>query len=460
MKRFFKNGLQQKYLVIIAISSVLLLVGGASFALFTMHLEYQNTVGIKTGTLTGELKVDGTIADKLTVNPGENKEFTVTLRNNNDRTARYLLYYTGTLPSGLEVGYIMGDNVVAPPETNGRNITVGITETYKIKVKNNTTSSQTIQLKLDVGLEKIDLTVPNNGHLFEKMQFSIPEDTPMREYINSENAEFNENTKNKMFVYHHEAGEQQVGWIEEELTDYRYIGANPNNYVTFNGEEAGWRIIGVFTVENEKGEKEQRIKLIHDQSIGQRPYNTELVNDWTNASLMKQINPNTGSTIFNLNSDALEMTGDTKWYLGPIDGVHLTATECYSRERSTKIFYNRPIYWIGKVALIYPSDYGFATDNGGNIVENECLNNSLGSWSTAENCRDNDWIFKSINKSQWVLSPYQSSSTSATIYSNGTLNTDSPGDTDDQNRPSLYLTANVRIKQGKGTQLEPFVFTK
>ena len=49
--------------------------------------------------------------------------------------------------------------------------------------------------------------------------------------------------------------------------DYRYYGANPNNYITFNGET--WRIIGAFNnVDDGTGKKETRLKIIRDESIG------------------------------------------------------------------------------------------------------------------------------------------------------------------------------------------------
>ena len=49
-----------------------------------------------------------------------------------------------------------------------------------------------------------------------------------------------------MWAFTHEATEQL-----KATTDYRYIGANPNNYVKFNDEL--WRIIGVFDVDDETG---------------------------------------------------------------------------------------------------------------------------------------------------------------------------------------------------------------
>lgn len=46
------------------------------------------------------------------------------------------------------------------------------------------------------------------------------------------------------------------------------IGTDPKNYMTFNGETAGWRIIGVFPTEDYEGNIEYRIKLIRDKAIG------------------------------------------------------------------------------------------------------------------------------------------------------------------------------------------------
>ena len=57
----------------------------------------------------------------------------------------------------------------------------------------------------------------------------------------------------------------QIG-ATESVTEYRYRGASPKNYVTFNNET--WRIIGVFLTEDENGNIENRIKLIRNESIG------------------------------------------------------------------------------------------------------------------------------------------------------------------------------------------------
>ncbi|MBR1749179.1 MAG: hypothetical protein IJ743_05255 [Bacilli bacterium] len=82
----------------------------------------------------------------------------------------------------------------------------------------------------------------------------------------------------------------------DDFGNLRYVGSNPCNYVTFNGEEAGWRIIGVF---------DNQIKLIRNESIGKYSWDTSAssvnsgygINQWgesgtyTGADLMKLLNP-------------------------------------------------------------------------------------------------------------------------------------------------------------------------
>ena len=55
----------------------------------------------------------------------------------------------------------------------------------------------------------------------------------------------------------------------------RYMGADPNNYVSFNNEL--WRIIGVFDVKSsENGQSEKRLKIIRDESIGNYAWDNNL----------------------------------------------------------------------------------------------------------------------------------------------------------------------------------------
>ena len=121
--------------------------------------------------------------------------------------------------------------------------------------------------------------------------------------------------------------------------DYRYYGANPNNYITFNGELL--RIIGAFNnVDDGTGKKEIRLKIIRNESIGNYSYDSSAstvnsgygVNDWSKADLNTELNSlyynsssgtcysgasNTSTTCdftnTGLKSEARNMIGDTKY---------------------------------------------------------------------------------------------------------------------------------------------------
>ena len=59
---------------------------------------------------------------------------------------------------------------------------------------------------------------------------------------------------------------------EYEEGKYTYKGANPNNYVTFNNEKAGWRIIFI----NSDG----TIKIMRDASIGNMAWDSSNSSNW------------------------------------------------------------------------------------------------------------------------------------------------------------------------------------
>lgn len=84
--------------------------------------------------------------------------------------------------------------------------------------------------------------------------------------------------------------------------NFRFIGSNPSNYITFNNEN--WRIIGIFNVEGETGVKEKRLKITRDSNFSgyiydSTPYVTtgppvnggQGINEWSQADLMKLLNP-------------------------------------------------------------------------------------------------------------------------------------------------------------------------
>ena len=169
---------------------------------------------------------------------------------------------------------------------------------------------------------------------------------------NEESLDYNTATseqQKEMWTFTHPETEQTGA-----LTDYRYIGANPNNYVKFNDELC--RIIGVFSVDDGTGKVEERLKIIRDESIGNYSWDNKSSgtgsstssygsNEWTDARLNYLLNPghesesaggslywNSGSgncysgsnnatttcdfTSTGLKEEARNMIGDSLWYLG------------------------------------------------------------------------------------------------------------------------------------------------
>lgn len=167
-----ETSISKIHMIILLFISTLIIGSYFSYAMFTGSKEKKNAIRLVTGNLTGTLKVDGVLSDKLVIDANTTKTFTVELSNNNNRMARYNFYYIGTLPSEVEVGYGNAGNT--PPPIQGVNLSqngsAGSTHNYKIKVKNNSSTSITINLGYQVGLDYNDLALPSNAHLFDKVE--------------------------------------------------------------------------------------------------------------------------------------------------------------------------------------------------------------------------------------------------------------------------------------------------
>ena len=256
------------------------------------------------------------------------------------------------------------------------------------------------------------------------------------------------NTK-EMYTFEHPATTQTGA-----LTDYRYIGANPNNYVIFNNEL--WRIIGVFTVEDGNGNTEQRIKIVRNEKLSSNMiWDSNGVNEWSTATLNTYLN---GEYYNGLDATSKSMIADTKYYLGGRaysgNPPYGTSPDMYAWERGTTVYSGRSTSWNGKIALMYPSDYTYTYALG---VDNTC-------YTDGYNCRTNKggtptkgWIYNTnSNSTEWLLSPTSGSSYSAfnlsvsgSVSHYGSFNSTGV-------RPSLYLVSNIKIDSGEGTEQSPY----
>lgn len=253
------------------------------------------------------------------------------------------------------------------------------------------------------------------------------------------------------------------------------------------GTKKLYRIIGVFN---------NRLKLITNDSIGNYSWDTSDssvnngygINEWSQADLMKLLNQGynieeqeigkglywaraagqcyngfNNSTIAcdfgdigignNSDNDPKNMIEEVVWNLGGYNSLSLYPDNMYTNERSNNVISNpsdgvpRTISWSGKVALMYPSDYGYATDF------NVC-NKILAEYYYSE-CRSNNWLWN--KEYTWFLtSDYRLPYTGLMINSNGQFNYNftlfACGV-----RPVFYLKSQVSIISGSGTESDPYV---
>lgn len=279
-------------------------------------------------------------------------------------------------------------------------------------------------------------------------------------------------------------------------TDYRYIGSNPNNYITFNDET--WRIIGVF---------DGKIKIIRDERIGNTTFSwdykqsgigsstsTTGSNDWVDSQLMYMLNPNdiatnvalkTGytydgtyvkdasgniiyqkgckpestdgtsysctSNTWSLNDTALTQVADVTYYLGGSSSSSgQSASSYYTFERGvTKYNSVRSTSWNGKVGLMYPSDYAYTFAYG---VDDKCYSDT---YNCDTSIPTSSWLYTS-SYMQWTLSP-NSSGANLVFYvvSSGYVSNHGSRYTDGV-RPVVYLKSDI-ILTGTGTVDDKYV---
>ena len=355
--------------------------------------------------------------------------------------------YTGR-PSD-EMSLLMGSTSQEGDVTTNYRLRMWVDEDYNPQ---GTTGGETFAVEINVyGLQGDAMPLPAVDTLLAKAN-----DASITDYEAGNTGE--------MYTFSHEAGEQQVGWTEEELTDYRYIGAAPNNYVTFNDEL--WRIIGIFTVEDASGNKEQRMKIVKNESIGN--YGRSSVN-WAGDTLNTQLN--SGDYWNTLSDAAKSQIATTKWYFGMTPAGN--ANNFYINERSTDVYpySGSSANWTGNIGLIYASDYYYATSGGSNTSRDTCYNlnvsassgtgnTSSGDWDLEEysDCKNNNWLYKST--AMHTLSIYTAPYSTWIISATGSIHTDSYHNVNSGYTsavyPTLYLNANTFVVSGTGTSSDPY----
>ena len=279
----------------------------------------------------------------------------------------------------------------------------------------------------------------------------------------------------------------------------RYYGANPNNYIYFNCSDYSnqtsstcetWRIIGVF---------DGKLKLIRGSQIGKYSWDNKNTstgaendagkNDWTTARLMKLLNPrdyykvdsndnNLGQSLYYnsasgkcysgqnnatvdcdftstgiKNAETRNMIAETTYNLGGWNSNSVYSNQIYEYERGTTVYIGRPTTWQGKIALPYPSDYGYAADLG------KC-NQTLKNYNNST-CTSNNWMKTIVNNGSnsngWLLTHDSNTSYNAWfVFSSGYVYNYYNAYSAHVVAPVLSLRSELNIKAGTGSSSAPY----
>ena len=273
---------------------------------------------------------------------------------------------------------------------------------------------------------------------------------------------------------------EELGTDDNNL---RYIGSNPNNYIDIGDRDSEgnpilWQIIGVMNNVTEVSEDESKsqtvgshMKIIRKDSIGNFSWDNNSRNDWNFSDLQQILNngaywekikgecPTNGETIVcdfkdtGLNLDAKAYISNVIYTNSSLGGGGFIPNYFYENEHKNNM------NWIGKIGLMYVSDYGFATSGGSNVKRDTCLNRNLRSWSEeiSLECVENDWLYEK-GITQWTINPRLTDGTMFVNY-DGCVSYVTPPISQLSVKPVLYLKSNVKITNGNGTTDNPFTLS-
>ena len=235
-------------------------------------------------------------------------------------------------------------------------------------------------------------------------------------------------------------GEQIIedNGLEKDPYECRYFftGANPNNYVTFNNEPAGWRIISVGC--------DGTIKIMRIANIGNRAWDTYGSYGSNNWARPASLNTYLNRTYLNrLSSEAQGQIVASDFSIGAVIYNNNDLAGQVNAENSTT--------WNGKIALPTLSEYFRTNSNSNCKTFSTYVNNP-------NTCRNTTWMYDS-NVTWWTLSPY--SDRSSNVFHVDSLGIVNSGyHADDASyavRPAITLSSEVQITGGTGTQSDPYV---
>ena len=175
---------------------------------------------------------------------------------------------------------------------------------------------------------------------------------------------------------------------------------------------------------------------------------------------------------YGLKATAKNLISDAKYYLGAVHNnfKYGTADAMYLWERGTEVYNQnnatRSTSWVGKVALMYPSDYSLVYANGVDAVcygePHRCQTGAgaTGNYGTPSA----NWIYNSNNlegqnsiSTNWFVSPDSGDSVRVFLAdSGGRVSSGGSADNSYGARPVVYLKSDIKITEGTGESTNPF----
>ena len=475
---------------------VMLIVLGAftTFFLYRTYA-YDTSVVEDTPTTTDKaytFKIGNSSIKQIKLETGETKYFDIVLSNPNNAKISYSIYYEmvspTTKPDGFSIGYTSKSTGTSTGKVdkNG-NITLSI------EASNTSSSAVTVKIGTVAGYV-------NGGELtLGSGQVVIPKQSASNYIMSLDDGSTGDSGSGVYKVTHSAipASSSATGSEIPAVTDYRYYGPSPNNYVCLDMEGGStcpdkhlYRIIG--SIYEEK-ENTNRIKVIkatpltdgttkgfswdytssgsysniwatitsgnYSNSLTSGSQLMKLLNSgaWWNGTSGSYYNNSTTATNVNftnykLSDKAKSYITTSRYYLGGYNNSNILTSAMYGYERGTNSSAtSRPLYWDGMVGLLYPSDYGYAAGN-------TCVTGTT-LYNYGAGCKNKGWFYNT--KDQWLVTPNSMAEYSCVfyIYSDGKIGFFGDDNTQFANfvHPVFYLTSTTSIIDGDGTLNNPYI---
>ena len=507
-----------KQLILVISILIITLASFASYAYFTADVQGNDTATnnvITTGNMEITYEDGNVIGTTNNMIPGDSIEKHFSVKNTGTVDTVYDIY----LNNIANTFNTKSDLVYEIVSTNGANIneTICPDENTKIVSAVQIGVGQTHNYTLRITFKNLDKVQDDNQDKSFSAKVELVEGKPTLA-MSMQKLALNGATDLEY------DGVDTLGVNGTEDNNLRYVGATPNNYVYFNCDTTNpsdmndstcekWRIIGLFNnIEDNNGNVSSRVKIIRDQSLGNYSWDSTAtsinagcgINQWgasgtyEGADLMRELNTDylgnitvgTDSKWYNgsnnsktanmpsktLNSNAQDMIQEVKWNTGSNgsnEDSTWTTKNMYTYERSENTgkicssgtycndSVERTTSWIGKVALMYPSDYGYATVGGTTTNKATCLNTTLYDWDgrVVSDCKNNSWLKPSSY--QWTLSPRVNSDRASNVFVvvDAGVVFDNHAYSTNAVRPAVFLQSSITIAEGNGSSEMPYKLT-